>query len=123
MQFMQHQECIKCIKRWLIVSKKAFSFYVLSTSFLRLFYVMGIWRLRKVHKLYIFLHTLLVFFLGGGGCVEKDITERICSSAKPITMRDASSPYAHRASLSLRHRVLRTCLTLHVSTSVARCYS
>ena len=47
MQFIQYQKCIKCIKGRLIVSKKAFSFYVLSTSFLRLFYVMGIWRYGK----------------------------------------------------------------------------
>ena len=53
MQFMQYRKCIKCIKRWLIVSKKAFSFYVLSTSFLRLFYVMGIWRLRGLLFMFI----------------------------------------------------------------------
>ena len=54
MQFMQYRKCIKCIKKRLILSEKAFSFYVLSTSFLRLFYVMGIWRLRGLYILYIF---------------------------------------------------------------------
>ena len=51
MQFMQHSKCIKCIKSRLIVSKKAFSFYVLSTSFLR----NGYMEVPRLYKLHIFL--------------------------------------------------------------------
>ena len=110
MQFMQYSKCIKCIKSRLIVSKKAFSFYVLSTSFLRLFYVMCIWRYRDC--------ILCIFFVGGGSCFEKDITKRICSSAKPITTRD-DKEFCSSHRLSLRYGTQcakRTCLTLHVST-------
>ena len=86
---MQYRKCIKCIKRRLILAISTLSFYVLSTSFLRLFSVMGIWRCGKCIKCIFFPQHF------SGQDVIRD-----------LTMRDDKEFYsAHRASFSLRHSV------------------